>query len=88
MTAKRGTPPINGAYEFEELSRATERIIAGAKPILPELSQAVVYRDGRRLPAWPLRRGRWDGQLSALGDHRVWDLTVRCWGLITGWRRN
>ncbi len=80
MTAKRGTPPINGAYESEEVSRATERIIAGAKPILPELSQAVVYRDGRRLPPSPYAGGAGTVDVSALGDHRVWDLTVRCWG--------
>ena len=60
MPAKRGTPPINGAYGFEEVSQATERIIAGAKPILPELSQAVVYGDGRRRPP-----GCWSGSSAS-----------------------
>ena len=33
----------------------------------------------RRAPAG-MASARQDGRLSALGNHRVWDLTVRCWG--------
>src|SRR5271166_3140156 len=80
MTAKVGTPPIKGAYRSEDVSEAMERIVTGAKPILPELGIAVVYKDSRRWPPSPYAEGAWSIDLCGVEDHQVWALCARCWG--------
>src|SRR5271166_6334772 len=72
MTAKVGTPPIKGAHRSEDVSEAMERIVTGAKPILPELGIAVVYKDSR----WPPSPYAWGAhnrlaqELERVGDGR------------------
>lgn len=80
MTAKVRTPPMKGAYQSEDVSEAMERIVTGAKPMLPELGMAVVYKESQRQPPSPYAEGAWSIDLREVDDHQVWALTARCWG--------